>query len=249
MWNKKSRNDNLLKLRAFKSQLTTRDTQQNQSADSKSNLVARLTSVAAFVSLMISVPLGFKSLYDGFKTKSDALSIRITSYEPDGKYVNIGVVYDNTGDYAEVVNGVTSSIGVAVHNYAAPMTFEQGRCIKPILLKPNETAMVRYRVRFDTNDDKIPNLPDIDKSKFLATLDFDIVNRKRGVMHAPIYIGDLTPLRKGPLKGDVNYEFETIDFSVNFSVGAPRITLGTYPQSPEFILPNTCSDQTPSASN
>lgn len=249
MWKNKSRNNNSLKLRVFRSRLTTRNTQRDRSAASKSNLVGRVTSVAAFVSLMISVPLGLKSLYDGFKTKSDALSIRITSYEPDGKYVNIGVVYDNTGDYAEVINGVTSSIGVAVHNYAEPMTFEQGRCIKPILLKPNETAMVRYRVRFDTNDDKIPNLPEIDKSKFSAALNFDIVNRKRGVMHTPIYIGKLTPWREGPFKGDVNYEFETIDFSVDFSVGAPRITLGTYPQSPEFILPNTCSDQTSSASS
>ncbi|MDR6383999.1 hypothetical protein [Paraburkholderia caribensis] len=249
MWKKNPRRENLPKRRVSKSRLTTVWTQQGKSTESKSNLAGTLTSIAAFVSLMISVPLGFKSLYDNFKTKSDELSIRITSYEPDGKYVNIGVVYDNTGDYSEVINGVTSSIGVAVHGYSAPMTFEQGRCIKPILLKPNETAMVRYRVLFDTNDEKIPNLQEMDKTKFSATLNFDIVNRKRGVMHAPIYIGDLKPWREGPFKGDVNYEFETIDFPVNFSIGAPRITLGTYPQSPEFVLPDTCGSSSQSASN
>ena len=198
---------------------------------------------------MISVPLGFKSLYDGFKTKSDELSIRVTSFEPDGKYVNIGVIYDNTGDYPEAINGVTSAIEVAVHGSSRPMAFEQGRCIKPILLKPNETAMVRYRVLFNTDDEKIPNLPEIDKTKFTAILNFDIVNRRKGVMHAPIYIGDLKPWREGPSKGEVNYEFETINYPVNFSIGAPRITLGTYPQSPEFILPDTCGSSSLSASN
>lgn len=182
-----------------------------------------------------------KTLYDAFRIKDDALNIQVASYEQDGKYINIGVVYSNAGDYTEIVAGVTSLIGQIERRSGQTLAFEQGKCTKPISVKPGETVMARYRVIFNTNDSRIVPLPEFDRTIFSAMLDFDVVHRTQGVLHQRILIGDLTPWRNDPLSGDVNFTFETVKFPVNFAVGAPRVKLGTYPQSPEFLVPDTCS--------
>jgi hypothetical protein len=205
------------------------------------SLINRWTPVAAFTGLILSVPMAGKTLYEAFRIKSDALTIQVASYEQEGKYINIGVVYSNTGDYTETVDSVTSLIGLTEHPSEQVLPLEQGRCIKPISVKAGETVMVRYRVLFNTNDSRIIPLPEFDRTKFPAMLDFDVVHRSQGVLHQRVFIGDLTPWNKGPFSGDVNFSFETKKFPVDFTIGAPRITLGTYPQPPEFIIPDTCS--------
>lgn len=197
--------------------------------------------MAAFTGLILSVPMAGKTLYEAFRMKHDALTIQVASYEQDEKYVSIGVVYSNEGDYTEIVGGVTSLVGQINRSSGQTLAFEQGRCIKPISVKAGETVMVRYKVVFNVTDSRIVPLPEFDKKEFSAMLEFDVVHRTQGVLHQRVLIGHLTPWRSGVSNGDVNFSLETVRFPVNFAIGAPRVTLGTYPQLPDFVLPDTCS--------
>jgi hypothetical protein len=218
-----------------------RANRQHSSKPEKSSTISRWTPIAAFTGMILSVPMAGKALYEAFRIKTDTLTIDVASYEQDGKYINIGVVYRNTGDYAEIVDGVTSLIGQTQRHSKGVLPLEQGRCIKPVSVKPGETIMVRYRVLFNTNDSRIVPLPGFERNKFPAMLDFDVVHRTQGVFHQRVFIGELTPWRSGPFAGDVDFRLETVKLPVDFTVGAPRITLGTYPQSAEFVVPDTCS--------